>query len=654
MHITLAALILLTTIGAQTPIAYRIALDPQTLSTFTVSVVVPRDVSGDLRLLLPTWSPRSWRASSWGERVQTAKARDGSGNPIGVTRDGDVLLINGRAPVTVTIQVGQTIQALGVREYFTTQGALLDGTRSLPLVGGAADRPCTIQIDAPEGWEIACPLPQAGSPQRFKATDYAALVDAPIMLGDLSRWKFDLKGVPHELVLDRQGKEGQPTAERLLRSLEGVAKAHESMVGEAPYKQWTLLMVEGVGGERHHRNALTVGVDEGAIGGDTPELILAASISMASTRVAGGARPAALVQADPLKSPKTSILWFTRGWPRWAGRLALLRAEGRPTSWCDDLCDAILRHRNHSLVDRLSPAEASRTIAAPWRGLDPSLAGYVLSAALDMTIRDATKAKKSLSDVVRDLIQRTDPAVGFTADDLAAAAAAIGGTEAKQFFARHTESTDPIPWDRLFQRAGLHLEWIQWRVADPTLRCTTNDGKVLISGLRRRSTLYAAGARIGDAILAVNQRRPKAPLDVDRQIGRMRPGQKLRIDVRRAAKQRSFRVTMSAAHRLRIPLDDDMRVRNLPPGPARDAGLANGDTLLKIDNTRISRERDVRVSASRIKGSKAALTIIRNGRRRQITVKVPAGVTWRGALTLDPKATPEARGVREAILNGPE
>ena len=141
MHITLAALLLVTTIGAQTPIAYRISLDPQTLSAFTVSVVVPRDVSGDLRLLLPTWSPRSWRASSWGERVQTAKARDGSGNPIGVTRDGDVLLINGRAPVTVTIQVGQTIQALGVREYFTTQGALLDGTRSLPLVGGAADRP---------------------------------------------------------------------------------------------------------------------------------------------------------------------------------------------------------------------------------------------------------------------------------------------------------------------------------------------------------------------------------------------------------------------------------------------------------------------------------------------------------------------------------
>lgn len=655
MFLALVTLFLAATLDAQTPVFYRVAFDPTTLSTFTVSVAIPADVSGDIRLLLPNWSPHAWRPSSWGERIQSVKARDGLGNTVGVTRNGDVLEVRGRAPVTVTIQMGQTAQGLGVTEYFTNNGVLVDGTRTLPLVGGASDRPCTIEIDVPESWDVACPLEAAEGKRHFRAADYPTLVDAPIMAGSLSRWTFEHGGIPHDLVLDRQGKEGRPSAARLLESLEKTAAAHEEMLGKALYKRWTLLMVEGVSGERQHRNALTVGVDDSELSGDALGLLVQASTSMATTRMAGQVRPAALVTADPFTTPKTPSLWFTDGWPRWAGRLALLRAGAAPALWRGKLCDVILSHRNHSLVGRLSPADASRTIAAPWRGLDPGLAGHATCAALDIQIRHATGAKKSLSDVVRLLIEQTDSTKGFTEDQLASAVEAVGGASTRAFFVRHTETVEPIPWDDVLAHAGLQLEWIKWQIADPTLRCSVNDGKVLISRLRRSSALYAAGARVGDTLVTVNQRRVRTPLDVDRQIARMRAGQKLRIDVRRGDRQRSFRVTMATSYRLRIPLDDGndtMTVRALPPGPARDAGLAEGDILLKIDNMRIGRERHVRTASGRIKAGKAALTIIRRGNRKHLTVKVPRRVIWRGAITLDPKAKPDARRVRDALLEG--
>jgi formylmethanofuran dehydrogenase subunit E len=60
----------------------------------------------------------------------------------------------------------------------------------------------------------------------------------------------------------------------------------------------------------------------------------------------------------------------------------------------------------------------------------------------------------------------------------------------------------------------------------------------------------------------------------------------------------------------------------------------------------------VRTASGRIKAGKAALTIIRRGNRKHLTVKVPRRVIWRGAITLDPKAKPDARRVRDALLEG--
>ena len=90
----------------------------------------------------------------------------------------------------------------------------------------------------------------------------------------------------------------------------------------------------------------------------------------------------------------------------------------------------------------------------------------------------------------------------------------------------------------------------------------------------------------------------------------------------------------------------------LPPGPARDAGLREGDVLVKIGKTRIGGARELRQALRRLKGSSTAVTIQRAGKKKMIKLKTPRRITWRGELEIDRAATPAARRILSELEVG--
>ncbi len=68
----------------------------------------------------------------------------------------------------------------------------------LTLVGGL-QRPHQVTLELPAGWTRAMSgLPElAGRPLTFVAADYDALVDGPIVAGDLAVHEFAVRGKPH-------------------------------------------------------------------------------------------------------------------------------------------------------------------------------------------------------------------------------------------------------------------------------------------------------------------------------------------------------------------------------------------------------------------------------------------------------------------------
>jgi len=637
------------------PIAYSVDLDPGTLSSFTVTMAIPEDVRGEIRLALPAWTPGRWRLRPWNQRLESVRALDGKRRPVPVTRMDETVRIEGAAPLEVTFTIGLTRQQDSVHRYFTETGALLEGARTFPYLLGAQRRPCRVFINGPASWKVASTLPPADRPRRFTAPHYPALLDAAFLCGDLRMTEFSRGDATYRIVLDRRGRVGDPNLAKLHTPFEKLAAAHDRMSGPLPTGRWTMLMVETADGTRHHDEGVTYGLPENGLAGDLKPLMLAASESLARARLRRRVQPAAVLAPDFQKRIVCKELWFTEGWPRWAARVALLHAGAAPATWRADLARTILEHRNHLLTGRVSPEEASEACSGAARDLSPSLCGHLLSALLDIRARTGSDGQHTLFEAVRALAETLDGKKPFTRAALEKALQEAGGGDAANALESLATGHEPLPWDAALKSLGLKFLWVRWTVADPGLRCAELGGQVFVSDLPRRSALRVAGLREGDRIHAVDQKRVKRAIDVDRAIARQKPGRKIRFDIRRDGKPKSIRMTLGAAVAVSLPVDERgalVVLEALPPGPARDAGLREGDVLVKIGKTRIGGARELRQALRRLKGSSTAVTIQRAGKKKMIKLKTPRRITWRGELEIDRAATPAARRIRSELEVG--
>lgn len=656
-HVLIVALLWIPTAACQVeqsvgtgqkvePLTYTVTLDPDMLSTYSVALSIPADVKGEIRLVLPSWTIGRWRPRPWKTRLDSIKAASIRGDEVSVTRREETILVNGKAPLQVTFLLGETRQTDSVHRYFTETGALLEGAKTFPLLLGAEKRPARVIINGPREWQTASNLSAATEKHQFIAPDYAALIDGALLCGTLHERAFQVAGARYRVVLDRRGAPGSPNLDVLREPLEKLATAHDRLHGPLPQGRWTLLLVENARGIRRHDDGITYGLPGDGLDGDLTELMMAVSESLARTRLRRRVLPAELLEPDYLQPVESKELWFTEGWPRWAGRLALLQTGVAPATWREDLAATILEHRNHLLTPRVSPEDASKAIAGAADTLPARLCGHVVSAVADLRVRAASESRTTLASIVRDLAVELNGEKPFTSTMVSDAMTDAGMPEVAKEFDRHATSTAAIDWDEVLAGVALRFEWIKWRVADPRLRCETLGDEVVVSDLPRRTALYAAGLREGDHIRAVDQKRVKHAVDVYRAIGRMKPGRKIRLDIKRDGRPRSIRATLGAAVALDLPVDvrgNVVRLEALPPGNARDAGLREGDVIVKIGNVRIGGRRELRQALSRLKSKSTPITIQRNGKRKVVKVKTPLRVTWRGFLQFDDKAGIDAR-----------
>lgn len=127
---------------------------------------------------------------------------------------------------------------------------------------GQTDQPCQVDLVLPARlahWKIATGMPRiAGDVWRagsFSAPNYDALIDYPMLLGELSIASFNVSNIPHHLVL--VGKH-YADMERITADLTKICQQQMALFGEqAPFTEyWFLTMVLGKGfGGLEHRNS---------------------------------------------------------------------------------------------------------------------------------------------------------------------------------------------------------------------------------------------------------------------------------------------------------------------------------------------------------------------------------------------------------------
>jgi predicted metalloprotease with PDZ domain len=642
-------LVLLSCIAGQQPLAYGLEVAAGAPADLKLSLVIPADMPGDSFVLTtPHWRPGDWRPESRidGIRDLAATAEDGAPVTVNRTTNGAIVRRPGSGSIHLTWRALLPLDAPHHRRFARRDTTLIDGLDAWIVPEGATAHPCTLTLTVPEGWSIASPLDPGNVPATFVAPDFSSLVDAPIVLGRFVSQTIDAGGVSCEVVfLGGPGSIGG--LQEPFRA--GVAKVFEEQtarLGPAPCPRYLVLVVEEARGSRFGARSVNLGVPARGVSSDATLPLLAVAEGAFRTRIPGHLAPTPLVRPD-LKEPAiTETLWFVEALARYEAGLTLLHCGLVPkTLWLQALTQRILDWRNHPLHDVVTPVDASKGVHDEAPVMSPNLQGDVLVLALDILIRDASDGARTIDDLVKEMLASLKPETGFSSPDIVAAATKVAGRDLAPWFASHVTGAKEPPLDDTFPRAGLRFDWIQWSVADPGL-LTMAEGDSLVILATSSPDLYAIGLRPGDEIITVNLRRVTSPFDVDEQIARLAPGHKLRIDIRREDKTRSFRISLDPAIDLDIPVVDrngNIVVTALPPGPLLDAGVRTGDVLEKIDSTRITRVAEVIPALRRARNHTSLLTVSRNGKRLLIRVPAPIRKTWRGALSEDPKVKPEIR-----------
>jgi predicted metalloprotease with PDZ domain len=405
----------------------------------------------------------------------------------------------------------------------------------------------------------------------YRAADYEELIDHPMEIGELSIERFDVEGIPHAVVLS-----GRVAAdlERVCGDLARVCAQHIQLFGNAPIDDYLFLIYAARGGDGglEHRACSSLLVSREnlpLVGRKAPPKGYRRFLGLASHEYfhlwnVKRIRPAAFVACDLTRETYTRLLWVFEGITSYYDDLALVRAGLiTPAEYLELVAETVSavwqspgRHRQ-SLADSSFDAWIKLYKAdenAPNALISYYTKGALVALALDLTIRRATRGKRSLDDVMRALwTNHGTNAIGVEEERFEQLASEVTGLDLRDFFAVAVRGTDDPPLADLLASVGVRFEL---RVASGLI-AGTRDYYAAAAGLRLRdqgTAVFvanvidggpgqAAGLAGGDEIVAVDGIRTSGAARFADTLSANRAGDHVRLHVFRRDELYSFELT---------------------------------------------------------------------------------------------------------------
>ena len=107
----------------------------------------------------------------------------------------------------------------------------------LMYLDGFLKSPSTVRVIAPDVWKVATGLPPVpGERNTFRAENFDVLYDSPFEASNFKTIVFNVKGIPHRIVIDG---EGNYDPERMRRDVQQLVETQiELMGGDIPYRDY--------------------------------------------------------------------------------------------------------------------------------------------------------------------------------------------------------------------------------------------------------------------------------------------------------------------------------------------------------------------------------------------------------------------------------
>jgi predicted metalloprotease with PDZ domain len=341
-----------------------------------VTVVLRTPPRDTLDLCLPVWRPGRYAVLDQSGAVRQLRARDGNGKELAVHKtDKATWRIESGASDEVIVDYRLYANNLGDRtRHVDDTHAFISPAAVLMYCPDLRAEPLRVHLDIPPSWKVATGLDaDTGDERTLLAPNYDVLVDSPIEAGLQDRATFDVDGVPHEIAVWWGGKPSldAPPArprrfdlDRWSADFARIVRAQRDLFGELPYKRYVFLLhvSPSASGGTEHLNSTVLQSSPERLQTEDGYLNFLTLVSheMFHTWNVKQLRPAGLKPYDYQRENYTDLLWVCEGTTTYYEYLILARAGlHKPDRILKSLGDSIdsIRRRPGALVQ--SPEEAS-------------------------------------------------------------------------------------------------------------------------------------------------------------------------------------------------------------------------------------------------------------------------------------------------------
>lgn len=398
-----------------------------------------------IELQLPAWRPGRYELQHFARNIQQFGIFDGQGSPLPfrkLTKDRWLVQTNGAAEVVARYNYYSNVVNAG-SSFVSDDQMILGPVLYVNFVNlclyaeGQIQDECTVDLDIPDGWLVACGLEQTG-PKSLRASDFYELVDSPLIASpDLQRIQYEVQGVSFNVwVLGNL----VPDSERVIRDFSRFSATQLAVYGEFPEREYhflTLVLPTPYYHGVEHRNStvLVLGPnDEGEglyqdwLGVSSHELFHAWNV----IRI----RPTELLPYDLTRENYFTTCFVAEGVTTYYGDLTLRRAGVfDDAAYLKELHVLLKRHFEVSGRAVQSLTESSWDLwldgyerGVPDRKVSVYHKGAIVALILDLHLRRKTNHASTLDDVMRLMWQRFGkPYVGYTLANYRAVTEEVAG-----------------------------------------------------------------------------------------------------------------------------------------------------------------------------------------------------------------------------------
>jgi predicted metalloprotease with PDZ domain len=507
------------------PIRYTLRFPAPHTHYVEVEAIVPTDHQPHVELMMAVWTPGSYMVREYARHIEGIAAYTQGGQLLKVDKSSKnrwCIHTQGANPLRVTYRV--YCREMTVRTNWIESGfALLNGAPTFLTRVEDGPRPHDVRLLLPNHWQTTItglpPTPDK-QPHAYRASDFDTLVDSPILAGSPAIYTFEVDGKPHHVV--NEGEGGIWDGPRAVRDVEKIVQAHRNMWGFLPYETYVFFnMITEAGGGLEHKNSTLLMTSRWQARVRKGYLDWLSLVSHEFFHVWNGKRlrPIELGPFDYENEVYTKSLWVMEGITSYYTELGLSRA-GLCTQ--DEALERFsrlierLQTTPGRLVHSLEMASHDAWIKfyrsdenSPNTTMSYYTRGAVVALLLDVKLQHATAGTKSLDDVMRLAYTRYAGERGFTRQEWRETIQEVAGIDLTEWFVCVLERTEEIDYTEA-------LEWFGLRFAPPEntaakawlgIETKIDNGRLLVTQVRRQTPGWHAGLNVDDEILAIDDYR---------------------------------------------------------------------------------------------------------------------------------------------------